>query len=123
MDPITIAMLATTAMSAMQNKKNADQAKKEKVAAIRYSPWSKIGIPEAPPANMWGDLAQGGAGALGYEQNKEAMLLNKQLKEAQIKALNRNPAAIESPMINSGSRGYSPWMGALNSQYGTPYGY
>lgn len=89
MDPVTIAMLGMGVMNAAQNQRNAEDQKAEKVAAIRYRPWSNIGVPNAQPANPWGDLAQAGGAALGYEQNKEAAGLRKKLMEAQIAAINR----------------------------------
>jgi len=86
MDPITIAMLATSALSTMQNMRNAKDQKNQREAAIRYSPWSKIPINEAEPANPYGDLAQGGMAALSYSQNKDLAASQKALKDAQTKA-------------------------------------
>lgn len=89
MDPITIAMLGMGAMNAYQNMSNAKDSKDQRAAAIRYSPWNKIPVNDYEPANPYGDMAQAGGAALGYEQNKERSALQKDLVKAQIAALNR----------------------------------
>ena len=122
MDPITIAMLGMGGLSAIQNMSNAKDSKEQRAAAIRYSPWNKIPVNEYKPANPYGDMAQAGAGALGYEQNKEAALKRDQLTDAYIRALDKgNAPAMMSPMTNSQNAGYSPWMAAMNSRSGYNY--
>ena len=85
MDPITIAMLGLTAVNMLQNQQNAKDSKAQREAAIRYSPWNKVPVNDYEPANPWGDLAQGGASVLSYQQNLEANELRKKLVEAQMK--------------------------------------
>lgn len=89
MDPITIAMLGMSGLQMIHGIDKENRDRQLAAATQRYSPWTGLKANPIEAANPVGDLAQGGAGALAYEQNKESAALHKKLVEAQIGALNR----------------------------------
>lgn len=114
MDPITIGMLGLGGFSMLHNLDKEQRDRKLAAETQRYSPWTGLRANPIEQANPAGDLAQVGAGALGYEQNKEAMGLRKQLTEAQIKAINRGGNPYSSQRVPVG--GMWP-LGDYNPNY------
>lgn len=114
MDPITIGMLGLGGMSMLQNMDKEQRDRKLSATTQRYSPWTGLRAQPIEQANPYGDLAQTGAGVLGYQQAQEAAGLRKQLTEAQIKALGRggNPYASQRSPVG----GMWP-MGDYNPNY------
>ncbi len=103
MDPVSIGMLVMGGLSMMHNLDKEKRDRQLAAATQRYSPWTGVRAQPVEDANPYGDMAQAGAGAMAYEQNKEASDLRKQLTAAQIRALDRGgPYAltrnVESPI-------------------------
>lgn len=89
MDPITLGMLGMSGLNMIQNVNQAARDRTLQAAKERYSPWTGLKGQDPQVANPVGDLAQGGAAALGYAQQKKLTDSNDRLREAQIQALNR----------------------------------
>lgn len=119
MDPVTIGMLGLGGMSMLQNLDKEQRDRKLAAETQRYSPWTQLRAQPIEQANPYGDLAQTGAGVLGYQQAQEAAALRKQLTQAQIKALGgRSPySQIKGSQVldRDGMGGYQ--LGDFNPRY------
>ena len=119
MDPITIGMLAMGILNTLGNKKKEEQTRFLSSVDQRLNPWLKGSPRQVEYADPWGDLAQTGAGVLGYQQGREAADLRKRLVEAQIGAIGggRQPQAV---MMGDGSNDL--WGTERNFMYGRRLG-
>lgn len=72
MDPLTIAMLAGTALKAHGDVQREKKSRAEAAVKEAYSPWSGVAVNPVEQADTMGTLLQGAAGAASASQAADA---------------------------------------------------
>ena len=129
------AQVAMAIASLLQQKQQAEAAKRERAAAIRYSPWNKLSegaLPQQNRSDPAGTLSQAYGSYKAGEQNKALLDSQNKLRDAQIAALNRSNGGMNQnigmegagSMGMEGSGSMGPWESQLyNEDNNIPYSY